>query len=376
MIVALDASNLRDGGGRTHLIELLRAADPALDGAMTVHVWGAPETLATLAPRPWLHLHTIGSANDGQLARWWWRNVTFPRDVKAVGATVLFAPGGLLAPAHCPRVTMSRNMLPFEPRERARYGNSHIGLRLRLLHRLQRAAFRRADGVIFLSEYARRTVLDDAGPLRGRVAVVPHGIAARFRDARVSRPQSSAFQWLYVSIVDLYKHQHLIASAVLDLADAGHDVRLDLVGRAYAPALDSLHAVMRARDPQGRIVRYLGEIPYQELHERYAAADGFVFASTCENFPNILCEALAGGMPCAVSDAGVMPEVAGDAAVYFDATDARSAAQALARIAGDPALRGELSARAITRTAGWTWDRCARDTFRFLRQCASRDVVA
>ncbi len=370
MIVAIDASNLLDGGGRTHLFELLRAAAPTESEPLTVHVWGASRTLATLEPRPWLHLHSIDDAGGGQLARWWWRRRALPAAVAAVRADVLFSPGGLVAPVHCPRVTMSRNMLPFEPTERARYGRSAIGIRLTLLHHLQTRAFRSADGVIFLSEYARRVVLGQTGSLRGRVTVVPHGVSSRFRVTRTATSTDARpFRWLYVSIVDLYKHQHVVASAVLDLAAAGHDVQLDLVGRAYPPALAQLTAVLAARDPEGRVVRYLGEVPYAALHQRYADADGFVFASTCENFPNILCEAMAAGLPCAVSNAGVMPEVAGDAAVYFDATDATSVARALLQVSSDPARQRELADRAVARTASWSWDRCARDTFAFLRAC-------
>ena len=372
--IAIDASNLLDGGGRTHLVELLQAIDPVRDGDIVFHVFGSTATLDRLVQRPWLHRHSLDHVGAGQLARWWWRRTALPRAVRALGIDVVFAPGGLLGALPCPGVTMSRNMLPFEPAERARYGNSPIGLRLRLLHRLQRRAFQRANGVIFLSEYARRTVLDDTGPLSGAVAVIPHGVSPRFRGTHSARHRNSArrgFQWLYVSIIDLYKHQHHVATAVLDLADRGHELELELVGRAYAPALESLQGVLRTRDPAGKRVRYLGEVPYADLHRRYAEADGFVFASTCENLPNILREALASGMPCAVSNAGVMPEVAGDAAVYFNAEDPADIARALEQVAGDPALRATLSSRAISRSRDWSWEQCAADTIAFLRQVSA-----
>lgn len=372
--VAIDASNLLDGGGRTHLMELLQAIDPARDGDILVHVFGSTPTLDQLADRPWLRKHSLDHVGTGQVSRWWWRRTALPRAVRALGIDVVFAPGGLLGALPCPGVTMSRNMLPFEPAERARYGNSAIGIRLQLLHRLQRRAFQRASGVIFLSEYARQTVINDTGPLSGAVAVIPHGVAPRFRGTHVPRldPRTPrAFRWLYVSIVDLYKHQHHVASAVLDLADRGADVQLELVGRAYAPALASLQAVLRSRDPAGRHVRYLGEVPYADLHRTYSEADGFVFASTCENLPNILREALASGMPCAVSNAGVMPEVAGDAAVYFNAEDPADIARSLAEVTGNAALRETLSARAVDRSRDWSWDRCAADTIAFLRQVSA-----
>jgi glycosyltransferase involved in cell wall biosynthesis len=379
MNVALDASNLLDGGGRTHLMELVQAIDPSRDGEIALHVFGNTSTLDKLVHRPWLHRHALDQVGTGQLARWWWRRTAFPRAVRDLHIDVVFAPGGLVGAVPCPCVTMSRNMLPFEPTERARYGNSAIGVRLQLLHWLQRRAFQRADGVIFLSEYARRTVLASTGALSGAVTVIPHGVAARFRDVQLRPPRPAAdrpFRWLYVSIIDLYKHQHHVATAVLDLTALGCPMELELVGRAYAPALAALQQVLRTRDPAGAAVRYLGELPYAELHQRYAAADGFVFASTCENLPNILREALASGIPCAVADAGVMPEVAGDAAVYFNAEDPADIARALRTIASDAALRASLATRAIARSREWTWERCAADTIAFLRQVSATPTAS
>jgi glycosyltransferase involved in cell wall biosynthesis len=340
-----------------------------------VHVFGSTATLRSLAARPWLQQHSIDHVGGGQLARWRWRRTGLRQAIRALDVDVLFAPGGLVPAMPCATVTMSRNMLPFEPRERARYGLSRIGLRLRLLYWLQRRAFRDADGVIFLSAYAQQTVLAHTGPLRGAVTVIPHGVADRFRQTHAARSdieQDGTFRWLYVSIVDLYKHQHHVASAVLDLVSSGHRVQLELVGRAYAPALKALTDVLRARDPDGAHVWYRGEVPYAELHRCYAAADGFVFASTCENLPNILREALASGMPCAVSNAGVMPEVAGDAAVYFDAENPADIARALAHLATDRAVRDRLAARATELSSEWSWDRCAEDTIAFLRRVAAK----
>src|SRR5579871_3553796 len=54
VIVGIDASNLRHGGGITHLVELLRAAKPELDGFTRIIVWSGRATLVQLEERPWL----------------------------------------------------------------------------------------------------------------------------------------------------------------------------------------------------------------------------------------------------------------------------------------------------------------------------------
>jgi hypothetical protein len=52
--LGIDATNLRQGGGVTHLLELLHAADPEEYGISKVVVWGCANTLAELIDRPWL----------------------------------------------------------------------------------------------------------------------------------------------------------------------------------------------------------------------------------------------------------------------------------------------------------------------------------
>src|SRR3990172_9480943 len=54
MRVGIDASNLRAGGGVTHLVELLRAADPHAHGFEQVIVWGGAAMLSKIEDRDWL----------------------------------------------------------------------------------------------------------------------------------------------------------------------------------------------------------------------------------------------------------------------------------------------------------------------------------
>ena len=54
MIIGIDASNIRAGGGVTHLLELLRAVDPLVYGFAQVIVWGGKATLGRIEDRPWL----------------------------------------------------------------------------------------------------------------------------------------------------------------------------------------------------------------------------------------------------------------------------------------------------------------------------------
>jgi glycosyltransferase involved in cell wall biosynthesis len=377
MRLGIDASNLRDGGGVTHLTSVLCAANPPAHGISKVVVWGPRKTLAGLPVRPWLQASEQSPLEGSLVRRVIWQRFALPK-LARTQVDLLWIPGGNAVGAPHPFVTMCRNMLPFEPGERRRYGATWMRFRLAVLARAQARTFRRGDGVIFLTAYARGRILERVGRLDGETATIPHGVAERFR--RAPRPQrpaelfsgSSPFRLLGVSVIDVYKHQWVLADAVARLRAKGLPIALDLIGGAYAPALGQLREVLERVDPAGRAIRYLGQVPFAKLHEHYHAADAFVFASSCENLPNILLEAMASGLPIACSDRGPMPEVLGDAGVYFNPEDVSSSAAAIERLFVSHDVRQRCAEAAYRRAASYTWKRCADETMTFLGRVGSK----
>ncbi len=372
--LGIDASNLRAGGGVTHLTQLLAAAQPSEHGFAHVIVWAGRQTLDALPARPWLE-PAHDSMLDGALPlRLHWQYWCLSR-AAARSCDLLFVPGGNFRGSFRPFVTMCRNLLPFEDGERHRYGVSAERLRLELLLRGQSATFHDAAGVIFLTEYARSVALGKTGKLAAPSAVVAHGVEDRFRiPLRPQRSMASCsaadpLRVLYVSTVDVYKHQWHVADAVAGLR-ARFPLSLDLVGSAYGPSLRRLQQTRARLDPQDAWLRYHGAVPHARLHEVYARADAFVFASSCENLPNILLEAMAAGLPIASSNRGPMPEVLGDAGVYFNPESSQDISSALEPLLLDPDLRSRLAAAAQQRVRDFSWERCARETFAFLARVA------
>jgi glycosyltransferase involved in cell wall biosynthesis len=375
LILGLDASNLLGGGGGlTHLTRFLAAAEPLEHGIERLIVWARRDLLDRLPDREWIEGVTEPALEAGRLRRLAWQRRRLPR-LAAAKCDVLFAPGGSAGRHRIPVVVMCRNMLPFEPDERGRYGLSWMGLRLALLRRTQGASFRRAEGLIFLTRYAQETVSRQV-QRPARWTVIPHGVDEIFRcKPRPPRTLQDAtgqdpLRVLYVSIVDVYKHQWQVARAVAELRAEGLPVSIDFVGPAYPPALGRLRAALEELDPDSRFLRYLGPVAYGELPQLEHAADLFVFASSCENMPNVLLEAMAAGLPIACAARGPMPEVLGDAGTYFDPEHPGEIAAAIRRLAVDAELRSRCAARAYARAEAFTWTRCARETLAFLASIA------
>lgn len=321
---------------------------------------------------------------DGSLPRrLLWQQTRLSRAARDARIDVLFVPGGSYRGTFRPFVAMCRNLLPFEPSERRRYGLSITHLRLAMLERVQGKTFVDAGGTIFLTDYAKKAVLAKIGSLKGQTAMIPHGVSDELRLA--PRPQlpisantaERPFRLLYVSVIDVYKSQGAVAEAVAEVRRRGYPVTIDFVGPAYPPALQRLRETLQRLDPAGEFIRYRGPAAGDDLVSAYHGADGFVFASTCENMPNILIESMAAGLPIACSNRGPMPEIVGDGAgAFFDPDDPGSISDALVTLLDDAALRARSAAHAYERAAKFSWSACTRATFAFLRDVVEANEQA
>jgi glycosyltransferase involved in cell wall biosynthesis len=93
----------------------------------------------------------------------------------------------------------------------------------------------------------------------------------------------------------------------------------------------------------------------------------FFFPSTCENLPIILLEAMTAGLPIASSDRGPMPEVLKDAGLYFNPESVTSIKKYLQYMIENPDLQQSLGAKAKQYSQAYSWEKCADETFAFLR---------
>lgn len=368
-VVAVDASRNRSGGAKAHLLGILEAADPREHGIAGVHVWSTDELLRALPDHPWLTKHAPPAISGSLPQQMWWQARHLSSELQAAGCDILLSTDAGTVCRHRPSVVMSRDMLSFEGREMYRYPlGSFARTRLTLLKYMQVASLRRAEGAVFLTEYASRVIQGFSGPLPN-VRVIHHGVSESFRRvARAPDAEGSAreLRCLYVSNADLYKHQWHVVRAIAQLRRQGMPVRLALLGGGAGRAQALLDQALAEEDPQRSFVEVLGAVPHDQIPRHLAQADIFLFASSCENMPNTLVEGMAAGLPIASSNRGPMPEILRDAGTYFDPEDPASIAQALAPLIGDASLRAELARKSFALAEQYSWKRCARETWSYL----------
>lgn len=325
----------------------------------------------------WLKKRLVTLHLNSSLLSLLWQTFSLKKHALNEGCDILFIPGGTYLGLFSPVVTMSQNLIPFDNRELKRFGFSMRLAKFVLLRIIQTLSFKRAQGIIFLTEYARDAVLKVVSNIDiNKTIVIPHGLASIFRNVgNVNRPLlfnriQNSFRIIYVSNIDLYKHQDKVLKAVYLLIKKGHHISIEFVGPPTPRALSELKRQMTLLDPSGTWAKYSGFYDYEFMPNLYKEADIAVFASSCETFGITLLEKMASGLPIACSDMSCMPEILQDGGLYFNPEDPSSIADAIETYILNPQLRIEKSLRSIKLARNYSWEKCAQTTFLFLEKIA------
>jgi glycosyltransferase involved in cell wall biosynthesis len=238
---------------------------------------------------------------------------------------------------------------------------------INLEHHMQRE-LAHADAAICVSESTRQDLLAfyDIDP--SRAVTVLSGLAVASSDTRHPTPDTLPKNYiLFLSTIEPRKNLDVLLDAYARLRARGaYDGDLVVVGRVGWKA-ESM--VKRLRAPG---VHHLAYIPPPQLEAIYRNAELFVFPSIYEGFGFPLLEAMAYGVPSIAARSSSLPEIGGDAAIYFDPHDARALEAQMERVLTDATLRAQLAEAGIARAAKFRWDVAAEQTLAVLRRCAAR----
>jgi glycosyltransferase involved in cell wall biosynthesis len=371
MILGIDASNIRTGGGLTHLKQMLQFVNLSNSHFDKVIVWSSDDTLKQLCDVPWLIKQSHPYLNKSFTGVLLFQLFILNKKAKQEHCSIIFSPGGTFLCSFRPFVSMSQNMLPFELKEAFRFKKLKTRLRFLALRITQSYTFERADGLIFLTKYAKQIITNKLTNIRYNT-VIPHGIDPAFskRPNYQHSPSFYTFQrpftLLYVSIITAYKHQWNVAKSICKLRKEGYPLSLILVGPKEQDAYNKLTRVLDSDKLCSTSIKYLGTVKHKELFDFYNSADAFVFASSCENMPIILIEAMSAGLPIACSNRGPMPEILEDAGIYFNPEDLDGIYDALKELFLNVEKRNILANKAYEKSINYSWKDCANDTIEFL----------
>jgi glycosyltransferase involved in cell wall biosynthesis len=215
-----------------------------------------------------------------------------------------------------------------------------------------------ADHVICVSEATRRDLIRTYGAISAPVSVVHHGVDPRFNPGAPILEFLKERYVLFVGNRDQYKDGDLMFQAFARVARGHEDLALLCVGGAGFSSQERRR--LSDLGVGDRVYhRYLSD---GDMASAYAHADMFVFPSHFEGFGLPALEAMACGTPVVLADATSLPEVGGDAAVYFQPGSVDALVDAMNSVLSDAALRRSLTEAGFVRAATFTWEAAAHKT--------------
>jgi glycosyltransferase involved in cell wall biosynthesis len=241
----------------------------------------------------------------------------------------------------------------------------------RLSWRLKEAvAARWADRIVTVSEASRKAIQAWSGWSDDRIRVITEGPDPVFRprreeplaDAVLKRfgIPTAARYLLYVG--GLSPHKNLLRLVDALAQGAPDDVLLVLTGDVhdvFHTHVPEIRAAVERNHLNNRVIM-TGFVKDEDLVFLYSRAYALILPSLMEGFGLPAVEAMACGTPVISSDAGSLPEVVGDAGVYFDPTDVGSMAGSIGSFLSDAVQRAATAQRARERAKLFTWEASAR----------------
>jgi glycosyltransferase involved in cell wall biosynthesis len=193
--------------------------------------------------------------------------------------------------------------------------------------------------VITISEHAREALVERLGLDADRVRAI-HLAVDHERFMPDDRPREPFL--LYPANGWAHKNHARLFEAFALVHRERPELRLVLTGAGHG----------KLSPPDGAESR--GHVSLDELVGLYRSAAALVYPSLYEGFGIPCVEAMACGCPVAASNVASLPEVCGDAAVYFDPLSVESIAQGIRDVLDHPPAGG------IEQAARFTWEDCAR----------------
>lgn len=363
--IFINALSAKLGGGQTYILNLLNNIPDTCDVTVILHDFNMLNNYENLS------VIKSSFASRNMIFRFIWEFFYLPFFLKLKKFDILFVPGGMdfnFFTFGIPKVTMFRNMLPFDKVALENVDSFFLKLKNYTLKFLMLRTMFFSDSVIYISNYAKNVIShyfkNDNDP------VIYHGISEKFiRQTEESINSNVLIDndfLLYVSRFEPYKnHFNLIVAYSLLPDNLKAENHLVLIGELMEPEYSKCLNFIKDHNLNDKVM-ILGKVDYNFLPFYYSRCKLFIFPSSCENCPNIMLEALGCEAPIIASSSMPMPEFAGDDALFFDERDAHSIKRSIFDALSNEYTMESLRLNSIKNRIKYNWSVTATDTWNFL----------
>jgi len=240
------------------------------------------------------------------------------------------------------------------------------------------SAVKRAKKVIAVSNFTKNDIVEKFKIKEEKIVVTYEGVSnlAKGRDSLfVSKldDRETLLGYninkkflLYVGNAYLHKNLDFLIDVFRDAHKKYPEIDLVLVGKEdyfYKRLKDKVgNDKLGKNNGLDKSVIFPGYVPDEKLEIMYQKALVYIFPSLYEGFGLPSLEAMAKGCPVLSSDQSSMPEILGDAAIYFNPYRKEDLLEKLDQVIGNKKIRGELKEKGEKLVKKYSWWECARET--------------
>lgn len=308
-----------------------------------------------------------------------WREVFLPAALKKEKITLYHVPqNGLGLPEKkcSPETVTIHDLIPYTFPETA--GKGYLREFLKEMPRVME----RCDGIITVSEWSKNDILKIFHYPKEQIRVIYEAPEPIYQP--LPKTKTAAFLWenygikgdyiLYVGGFGIRKNVKALINAFYILKkEEDFPFRLVLPGKRNRD-FDQLDALTESLGLSEDVI-FPDYVPVSELPYFYSGATAMVYPSLYEGFGLPPLEAMASGTPVLSSRASSLPEVLGDAAIYFDALNSVELAEQIHRLVSSRTLRKILMQKGIEKAASYRWEKTAAETLAFFDQVQKEGSV-
>ena len=366
-----------DTGGKNYIIHFIRGIEQLRPPhSFVLFVSDDEASELGINESDLVHIVTIPNSKRTPLHKVFAEQFKLPQYITREKIDMMYYPGNFVSlRSNVPAVVNIRSMA----HAYSNYGVSGIRRFVRSL--LMPPSARKAQAIITPSEDIKRDVIRFAKVDGAKIHVIPHGVDLALFDGEQNRNAAEGQAMLdryrlrannyllYVSALWRYKRQDQLIRAHAELAHQGFpDLKLVIAGKGTGTDkkyLDEIYALPKTLGTESKVV-FTGGLPQTDLRYLYANARAFVFPSSYESFGNPIFEAWTSGIPIAVSNVHSFPEIAGDAALFFDPNDVKDITDKITMLLSKPELAKTLIERGSERVKSFTWEAAITRTLSLL----------
>lgn len=235
-----------------------------------------------------------------------------------------------------------------------------------------------SDVVLTVSDFTKKEIIDIYPRAQRKLSVIYHGVGMEFMPVPESESDRIREKYrltksylLYVGSLKSHKNIPRLIEAFAGLpSEARKDTDLIIAARVETRFNETLKLPVKLGIEES--VRFIGYVPTADLPGLYSGATASIIPSFTESFGLPIIEAMACGTPVLASKGGALPEVGGDAALYFDPYTTDGIKDAILSVLKDDALRKRLSAGGLIRSGEFSWETTARRTLEIYEEFGKR----